>query len=190
MRVVKALDVVEDSKLGLQLAAEAVPVDQFTLQRGKKALTQRVVITVLISGAGYAFVRYLMPLKLLLMVALVRWLSGHWEPKKAGAFQLVILLLVAFGLAKTTYRTFNRWGTLQPHMSVSLGFLEERLEWLQGKRIGMFESGRAGYRFPGQVLNLDGKSNLSALRAISENDFFNYLKRDEVQVLLFRDHPL
>ena len=145
---------------------------------------------VLISGAGYAFVRYLMPLKLLLMVALVRWLSGHWEPKKAGAFQLVILLLVAFGLAKTTYRTFNRWGTLQPHMSVSLGFPEERLEWLQGKRIGMFESGRAGYRFPGQVLNLDGKSNLSALRAISENDFFNYLKRDEVQVLLFRDHPL
>ena len=46
MRVVKALDVVEDSKPGLQLAAEAVPVDQFTLQRGKKALTQRVVITV------------------------------------------------------------------------------------------------------------------------------------------------
>ena len=143
---------------------------------------------VLISGAAYAYVRYLMPFKLLLMVALVRWLIGHWEPKKAGIFHLVVLLLVSFGLVKTTYRTYIWWGKLAPHMSASLGFLEESIESLQGKRIGMFESGRAGYRFPGQVLNLDGKSNLSALRSILENDFLNYLERDEVQVLLFREY--
>jgi hypothetical protein len=57
-----------------------------------------------------------------------------------------------------------------------------------GEKIGMFESGRAGYLFPERIENLDGKTNLAALQAIQHGEFLHYLERSDLDVLVFRTY--
>jgi hypothetical protein len=54
MRVVPALDEVEDGHLGLGLVAEAVAVEELTLERGEEALAERVVVGVADGVHGWA----------------------------------------------------------------------------------------------------------------------------------------
>ncbi len=46
VRVVEALDEVEDGKPGLGLGAKPPPIEQLALQGGEEALAERVVVTV------------------------------------------------------------------------------------------------------------------------------------------------
>lgn len=52
VRVVPALDEVEDGHPRLCLRAEAAPVDQLALQRGEEALAHRVVVAVAQATGG------------------------------------------------------------------------------------------------------------------------------------------
>jgi hypothetical protein len=129
------------------------------------------------SGAYWYFLRYFVPLKLVLLVAVVLSVS-RLRPA---------LLVAALGL--TVFNCVHRWGFnyhAEPHLGSDVAAL---LEHRPG-RVGMFESGRAGFVLPHDVVNLDGKVNGEALHAILSDHFEEYLGTLGLDGLYCRDYDL
>ena len=59
-----------------------------------------------------------------------------------------------------------------------------------GSRIGMMGSGRLGYLFPDRVVNLDGKMNVEALRALRTGKLLDYLKKSDFDYLVLHAYDI
>jgi hypothetical protein len=141
----------------------------------------------LASGAVWFYPRYFMPIKLvalfLLILAFAHVLRRAPALVRGGLIAAVVLACVGLGLHRVQ-STFGRGGYMT----------NEALSLLRAHvgtgRIGMFESGRAGYLFPERVVNLDGKVNLDVLEATAAGKFLEYLDRDHVDALYCRPECL
>ena len=129
------------------------------------------------------YTRYFMPLKLaalfLLSLAFAGVLRRTTAPSRAAVVALAVLVCAGSNLYRA-HAAYGRGGYMTP----------ETLSLLRvppnARRIGVFESGRAGYLLPGRVVNLDGKVNLPALRAIASRRFLDYLDRAGIDVVYCR----
>jgi len=136
---------------------------------------------VMASGAVWMYDRYLMPYKLLALCAwgffLVTWIA------RVPSVAVALAVFAAVGVS-----LYYQLGGPSPgsNMSQDALWLQESALVQGDHKIGMFESGRAAYAFPGRVINLDGKTNLAALRAIQQGEFLQYLERSDLDVLVFR----
>jgi hypothetical protein len=101
---------------------------------------------------------------------------------RGGLVAAVVLACVGLGLHRVQ-TTFGRGGYMT---NEALTLLREPVTG----RIGMFESGRAGYLLPEWVVNLDGKVNLGALEATATGRFLEYLDREHIDALYCRPECL
>jgi len=135
------------------------------------------------SGAVWFYTRYFMPIKIvalfLLSLAFAHVLRRTTVHPRAALVVLAVLVCVGLNLHRA-YATYGRGGYMT---SEALALLQDRPI---APRLGVFESGRAGYLLPEQVVNLDGKVNLAALRAIVSGTFLDYLGRAGVDVVYCR----
>jgi hypothetical protein len=128
-----------------------------------------------ISGAVWNYLRYLLPLKLLLLALVARVLLSL--PRRA--LGPVILVLVGLSL--------NR-ARVQIDQGVHLAAEIDALARTPLRRVGMFETGRAGYRLPEVVVNIDGKVNLEALTALRAGRLLDFLLASDLEGLYLRDY--
>ena len=135
------------------------------------------------SGAVWFYVRYFMPIKIaalfLMSLAFAHMLRRTIVPSRAALVVLAILVCVGSNLYRA-HAGYGRGG----YMTIeALALLRDRPATA---RIGAFESGRIGYLFPEQIVNLDGKVNLRALRAIASGTFLDYLSRAGIDAVYCR----
>jgi hypothetical protein len=57
-------------------------------------------------------------------------------------------------------------------------------------RIGMAESGRLGFLYPTRVVNLDGKMNVDALRAVLSDTLDSYIRSANLDYLMLHDEDV
>ena len=55
-------------------------------------------------------------------------------------------------------------------------------------RIGMMESGRTAFVYPDRVVNLDGKVNVEALRAMQAGTLLAYIRKSAFDVIMLSDY--
>lgn len=127
-------------------------------------------------GAPWAYGRYLHGGVLLLLLVLAtlcdldRLARRRWG--RAIAF-LLLLVYGAFGLGKIDgVLIAPRWSAREDASLIR--FVEDRVA--AGERVGMFQSGRLGYRTRGAVVNLDGVVNAEAAHALATGTLATYLR--------------
>lgn len=149
-----------------------------------------VIFYCMFSRAIWFYARYFMPLKLIFLtlwaLALQR-LIMITSPRSRALF-LVFVLVAVTGLNIYRLHHYHGYGKTLGHMGRETAALvvSPQLEELQ--RIGMFESGRTGYRLRSIIVNLDGKANRDALRALLENSLLDYLLDSDISGLCLKPH--
>lgn len=135
------------------------------------------------SGAMWFYARYFMPIKIvalfLLSLSFAHVLRRTTAHSRTALVVMAILVCVGFNLYRA-HATYGRGGYMAPE---ALALLRDRPTT---PRIGAFESGRIGYLFPEQIINLDGKVNLSALESIASGTFPDYLDRAGIDAIYCR----
>ncbi|MFH1727574.1 MAG: hypothetical protein ABIA04_04065 [Pseudomonadota bacterium] len=139
----------------------------------------------LFSGATWMFQRYFMPVKILFQIfwcfTLLSFLTRFKHLSKTIVFVLIFALFFW-----SSYHTAKRNKYPERYMSEELKFISKLLEKEEYSKIGMFESGRLGYAYPNNIINLDGKVNKEALKAISEEKFDDYLSKASFDSILIK----
>jgi hypothetical protein len=140
------------------------------------------------SGARWHFTRYFLPLKILCLlgwlIALDRWTSSRPGLRRVLP-SIVLVLITAMSLRRARF-----WLSHDPDHAENMLAMTQWVNENPHARVGMFESGRAGYRLPDNVVNLDGKLNLPALRASRDGRFLAYLASAQLDALYFADYDL
>ena len=135
------------------------------------------------SGAMWFYSRYFMPIKIvalfLLSLAFAHVLRRTTAHLRTALVVLAVMVCVGVNLYRA-HAAYGRGGYMTPE---ALALLRDRPTT---PRIGAFESGRVGYLFPEQIINLDGKVNLRALESIASGTFLDYLDRTGIDVIYCR----
>jgi hypothetical protein len=135
------------------------------------------------SGAVWMYDRYMIPYKLLSLSVWALVLVTFGTRLRPAVIVGVALAIV--GVSLYYQLTTPELGS---NMTADVLWLEQSRLAQSSDRIGMFESGRAGYVFAGRVENLDGKVNVAGLRAIEQGTFLQYLESADLDILVFRDY--
>ncbi len=119
-------------------------------------------------GAPHFIVRYLVSVRVLIGITTVGGLYLVWRHAPAGGLlRLLLLLLLAGSIGAGAYAMrwnfTDFWGN----------FFLNPAHWIMAntappQKVGMFQSGTTGFLSPEIVVNLDGKVNVGALRALQE----------------------
>lgn len=141
----------------------------------------------LFSRATWMYERYFMPVRLLSIGAWCLVLFAvlrAWRTRRASIAALVLLIAAAMNavLAARQYGAPS-----SAHMGAELRQLIAAGLCEGPARVAMFDSGRAGYRCAPWVVNLDGKSSLGSLHALTEHRLLDYLEGTRIDRLLLRD---
>lgn len=143
----------------------------------------------LASSAGQFFERYFSPLKLLVLMLLALLIARLVAA--AGRSLVAAALVSAVALATVASNLFwiVRDYALPWRSYIGLEAYEiVRSRFAAGtSRIGMFESGRLGFLYPTRVVNLDGKMNVDALRAVLSGTLESYLQTANLDYVML--HP-
>ncbi|MDB4426485.1 hypothetical protein N9151_00675 [bacterium] len=143
------------------------------------------------SGAVWFFERYFVAIKLpatcLWIVALGTTGARRRPALVASAAIVAVGYISIFNFVR--YQDQTRLGPALGHMGTTT------VEFLNSEHahkdvtIGMLESGRLGFALP-NVINLDGKTNVAALNAHSEQRFLDYLLESDIDLMCFRTYHL
>lgn len=143
----------------------------------------------LFSGAGHFFVRYFLPLKLLILILLSLLIAHAFTQCRPRAVSRIIpamaILCMLVGIVTADFRIWRDFG--RPYLLYMGEFAHDvpRLPfWAGTRRIGMAESGRLGYLLPDRVVNLDGKMRPDALRALSTRTMADFLRDLDIDCIL------
>ena len=129
-----------------------------------------MLIYFLFASVPFFFLRYLSPLFVIAIPILLITIANYFEERNINYKRaLIIIALLLFGVNVFVGMHYNKNGT---SLAVRTGFIEDN--FTQAKKIGVFQSGIAGYFFE-NVINLDGKMN---------NDALNYSRRQRLETYL------
>ncbi len=128
-------------------------------------------------GAPHFQFRYLVTVRLFVVLAVAAvavelWCSEGNPRVVRSSVACTLFLLMAIGGAAFS-RNFGRQG-------VAGNFYAPVATWIgthtaAGDRIGMFQAGTTGFFYPDRVVDLDGKVNLEALRALQHGTIGRYV---------------
>ena len=141
----------------------------------------------LFSRATWMYTRYFTPVRLLSMAAwslLLFEVLRRWRAQRRSIVAVVLLAAAATGTVHTA-----RWNaSASAHMGDELRQLIAAGLCNGPARVGMFDSGRSGYRCTPYVVNLDGKASLLSLHALEEHRLLDYLATAGIDRLFLRDY--
>jgi len=146
----------------------------------------------LVSAAGQFFERYFTPLKLLVFLLLalliVRGLAKVEGRPLAGALVLAVAVATVGSNLYWIARDYGRpW---RSHLGPE-AYKIVRSPYATGtSRIGMAESGRLGFLYPTRVVNLDGKMNVEALRALLAGTLDRYIQSANLDYIMLHDEDV
>ena len=146
----------------------------------------------LVSAAGQFFERYFTPLKLLVFLLLalliVRGLAKIEGRPLAGALVLAVATATVGSNLYWIARDYGRpW---RSHLGPE-AYEIVRSPYATGtSRIGMAESGRLGFLYPTRVVNLDGKMNVEALRALLAGTLDRYIQSANLDYIMLHDEDV
>ena len=146
----------------------------------------------LVSAAGQFFERYFTALKLLVFLLLapliVRGLAKIDGRPVTGALVLAVALAT---VGSNLYWTARDYGRLwRSHLGPE-AYEIVRSPYATGtSRIGMAESGRLGFLYPTRVVNLDGKVNVEALRALLAGTLDRYIQSANLDYIMLHDEDV
>lgn len=146
----------------------------------------------LVSAAGQFFERYFMPLKLLVLLLLslliARGLSRVDGRPWAGVLAVAVAVATVGSNFYWTSRDYGRpW---RSHLGPE-AYEIVRSPYAAGtSRIGMAESGRLGYLYPTRVVNLDGKTNVDALKALRAGRLGSYIQSANLDYIMLHDNDV
>jgi hypothetical protein len=143
----------------------------------------------IVSSVGQFFVRYFVPIKLLVLILLSLFLLRAWQHlqrKRVATAAIVCLSVAAIGS--------NLYWTLRDHDLPYRSYMGyeayhfPRSPYGKGPTlVGTPESGRLGFLDPTRVINLDGKGRVDALRAMQNNTMDTFMKDAGFDYLLLTD---
>src|SRR5579862_4737286 len=145
-----------------------------------------VVYYLLSSRATWMYTRYFMPVRLLALGAwmwIVLDICGRLREWRASIVAVVLVVAVATSLVRTAHAfgTSTAFAGNDLRLVIAAGLCDGPL------RVGMFDSGRNGYRCAPYVINLDGKASLAALHALAEHRLLAHLAEFRIDRLVLRD---
>jgi hypothetical protein len=134
--------------------------------------------------------RYFAPAKLLVLLLLLLVLAQAWHRIASRTAAIVALLVVALAAAATSARQTALnvglpWKGHFGQVAYEIGASPYAKSCL---RIGMMESGRTAFLYPDRVINLDGKVNVEALRAMRTGTLLDYIRNSNYDVILLNDY--
>lgn len=125
-----------------------------------------IIYYIFFFGAPHFVVRYLMTVRMLIGVSVIAFIYLIWYlAPHAGRLRTMLILLLAGCMGASAYALSwnftDFWGNifLYPARWVAQNTAPPQ-------KVGMFQSGTTGFLAPQVVVNLDGKVNVSALRAL------------------------
>ncbi|MBS0547087.1 MAG: hypothetical protein JSR24_05015 [Proteobacteria bacterium] len=146
----------------------------------------------LVSSAGQFFERYFLPVKLLLF--LLGGLLIARAMARAGnrpAVAALVVLVAAGTVGSNLYwiaRDYSK--PYRSHLGVE-AYEIVRSPYAKGtSRLGMTESGRLGFLYPTRVVNLDGKMNVDALKAVKAGTLGSYIDSAHLDYLMLHDEDV
>jgi hypothetical protein len=129
-----------------------------------------MLIYFLFASVPFFFLRYLSPLFVIAIPILLITIAIYFEERNINYKRtLIIIALLLYGINVFVGMHYNKNGT---SLAVRTGFIEDN--FAQAKKIGIFQSGIAGYYFE-NVINLDGKMN---------NDVLSYSRKQRLETYL------
>lgn len=146
----------------------------------------------LASAAGQFFERYFLPLKLLVFLVGAQLIArATARADRRPAVVLAVVLVTAATVGSNLYwiaRDFHKpW---RSHLGVE-AYEIVRSPYATGtSRIGMAESGRLGFLYPTRVVNLDGKMNVDALKAVKTGTLGSYIDSADLDYLMLHDEDV
>ena len=129
-----------------------------------------MLIYFLFASVPFFFLRYLSPLFVIAIPILLITIANYFEERNINYKRtLIVIAILLFGVNIFVGLHYNKNGT---SLAVRTGFIEDN--FAQANKIGIFQSGIAGYFFD-NVINLDGKMN---------NDVLSYSRRQRLETYL------
>lgn len=134
-------------------------------------------------GAPHFIVRYMVPLRITIVVALVAFARTYWQqagPRSAQRRGLAVALLI--GLAASLYgMSWNFTDHYSNFYMVPARWIEANVR--PGRSVAMFQTGTTGFLYR-NVVNLDGKVNADALHALQRNALPAYIDSMRFEYLI------
>lgn len=145
-----------------------------------------IVCYLLFSRATWMYPRYFMPVRLLALGAWLWLVLDALAKLRAWRVPFVAALLLA-AVATSMVRAVHYFRSSTPYMGEELRLLIAAGLCSGPARVGMFDSGRIGYRCAPYVVNLDGKASLAALNAGADSRLLAHLAAFQIDRLFLRD---
>jgi hypothetical protein len=126
-------------------------------------------------GAPHFIVRYLLPFRVLIVLGVISFLALLWREsgERRGLRGGLIVLLVAMSAVSIYGMSWNFIDHYTNLYIFPARWISENVK--DGERVGMFQSGTTGFLHPATVVNLDGKVNVGALRALQRGGIATYV---------------
>ena len=146
----------------------------------------------LASSAGQFFERYFTPLKLLVFVLLAVLIARALAVAGRSLLANALVLTLAVATIGTNLYWIARDYSLRwrSHLGPEAYEVVRSRYANDGSRLGMAESGRLGFLYPTRVVNLDGKMNVEALRAVLSGTLDRYIQSANLDYLMLHDEDI
>lgn len=137
------------------------------------------IIYLIFASQPYFFFRYL-AIHILIAIPFLTLLITNLLSYRSSKFKnsFIAIVLIIFFINAVYYFHYPKQVT---GLAVRTSFIEKNKLFEQ--KIGMAQSGISGYFFD-NILNLDGKVNYEALKAIKGNYLYNYISRENISILI------
>lgn len=148
-----------------------------------------LVYYAVISSAVQFYVRYFVPAKLLVLLLGAGLLLRLAQQGTARAWIAgAALAVAAIAVASNLYWVSLRMGRpYDGYFGREAYDLSRSPVMADAKRVGMLESGRIGFLYPTRVMNLDGKMNVDALKAIRAGTLGEYIDQQAFDLVMLHD---
>jgi len=146
-----------------------------------------VVYYLLFSRATWMYPRYFMPIRLLALGAWLWLFLAALGTLRAWRVPFVAAFLLAAAATSMGHAVYS-FGSSTPYMGEELRLLIATGLCSGPARVGMFDSGRIGYRCAPYVVNLDGKASLAALSALADRRLLAHLAALQIDRLFLLDN--
>ena len=137
------------------------------------------IVYLIFASQPYFFFRYL-SIHILIAIPFLALLITNLLSYRSSKFKnsFIAIVLIIFFVNAVYYFHYPKQVT---GLALRTSFIEKNKLFEQ--KIGMAQNGISGYFFD-NILNLDGKVNNEALKAIKGNYLYNYISRENISILI------
>ena len=137
------------------------------------------IVYLLFASQPYFYFRYLSIHMLIAIPFLALLITRKFENRSLIMKNIFVLLVVGIFFVNVGY--YFHYPKKVSGLSLRTSFIKEKK--ISDEKIGMAQSGISGYFFD-NVINLDGKVNFEALKAIQNNRLYNYIVNEKIKILI------